>query len=222
MMHLNQSTMVKSDQGPGQACSFTLLVFWFLFACFQDFQAQKQVFYLHGRIVEIQGANAIEKTNGYGAYRYQDILDSLKSKGLQVHSEVRPATTEINAYAGKICAEIKDLIRQGVHPRDITVIGASKGAAIAMVCSELLQNPDIRFVWLAGCCGTVLKSYSGKILSIYEASDACQACPLPDRKTNPLISGFKELELHTGLRHGFLYTPRKEWLEPTLNWIFED
>jgi len=187
-----------------------------------DLKAQKHVFYLHGRIVEIQGANAEEKTNGYGPYRYQDILDSLSSKGLQVHSEVRPASTEIKTYADKICEQIKELIANGVRAQDITVIGASKGAAIAMVCSDLLQNRAIRFVWLAGCCGTVLNSCSGKILSIYEASDACQSCPLPDRKSNPLITMFKEIELHTGLRHGFLYTPRKEWLEPTLNWIFED
>jgi hypothetical protein len=182
--------------------------------------AQKHVFYLHGRIVELQGAKAIETTNGYGPYLYQAILDSLSARGLQVHSELRPANTEVADYAQKICLEIRRLLLAGVPARDITVIGASKGAAIAMACSALLKNPEIRYVWLAGCCGSEHIKYTGKILSIFEKSDSCGACQLPDEKESAAITEFKEIAINTGLHHGFFYTPRSEWLLPALEWIY--
>jgi hypothetical protein len=181
-----------------------------IFVCLlliQHVSAQKHVFYLHGRIIETQGAKAVDKENGYGEYRYQDILDSLKRKGLIVHSEVRPANTVVADYAEKISSEIRSLLKSGIAASEITVIGASKGAAIAIQCSANLKNKDMRFVFLAGCCGAKQINCSGKILSIFEASDACGSC--------------KELELKTGLRHGFFYRPRPEWLNPTLEWIFQ-
>jgi hypothetical protein len=198
--------------------SFLLLIFCFTL----QLSAQKHVFYLHGRITELQGANAIETTNGYGPYLYQAILDSLSGRGLRVHSELRPATTEVADYAQKICLEIRQLLLAGVPARDITLIGASKGAAIAMACSALLKNPEIRYVWLAGCCGSTDLNYSGKILSIYEKSDSCGACHLPNEKDSAAISEFRELALNTGLHHGFFYTPRNEWLTPALKWIFSN
>lgn len=185
-----------------------------------NLSAQKHVFYLHGRIVEIQGAEAFETSNGYGAYQYQAILDSLSSKGLIVHSELRPASTKIEDYALKISIQIKNLLAQGVAASDITVIGASKGAAIAMSCSAIIKNRDIRYVWLAGCCETLEQNYSGRILSIYESSDACGTCSIPNRTDKNLIAKFEEIQLNTGLRHGFIYGPRKEWLSPALAWIF--
>jgi hypothetical protein len=183
-------------------------------------QAQKKhVFYLHGRIIEVQGPNAVETANGYGPYRYQAILDTFVARGCIVHSEVRPATTTISDYAQHIATEIQQLLKSGVMPADITVIGASKGAAIAMTCSSLLKNKELRYVWLAGCCDATALPYSGKILSVFEASDACGSCnaAVSDRTW---VTEFKEVRLQTGLKHGFFYTPRAEWLGPTFEWIF--
>ena len=194
-----------------------LLLVFFAFSLCLSISAQKHVFYLHGRIVEIKGANAIETTNGYGAYKYNAIIDSLNAHHLIVHSEVRPATTQVNEYAQKITLQINDLINKGVAASDICIIGASKGASIALKIAELLNNPQVGYVLLAGCCSDEHITLSGRVLSIYESSDFCGSC-----KTTGTITinegVLKEIMLSTGLRHGFLYTPLKEWLNPALNW----
>ena len=39
------------------------------------------------------------------------------------------------------------------------------------------------------------------------------------RKNSPDVKVIKELRLDTGLGHGFLYKPIKQWLVPTKDWI---
>ena len=41
------------------------------------------IFYLHGKILEEQGANAVSRE--YGAYQYQAILDSFRANGFDVY-----------------------------------------------------------------------------------------------------------------------------------------
>src|SRR3954470_14067586 len=93
-----------------------------------SFSAQNFIFYLHGKIVENQGENAVDSVNGYGAFRYKDILDSLKQPGIQVISEVRPKNTDVKEYALKVTQQVNALLNKGADPARITVIGASKGA----------------------------------------------------------------------------------------------
>jgi len=197
------------------------LIFFGLTSRYQN--AQQHVFYLHGRIVEVQGANAVETTMGYGAYKYQAILDSLKKYQFEVLSEVRPSDTKVNKYAEKIVAQIKELLQQGVPAKHITVLGASKGALIAMFVSNYLKNSDINYIFLAACDDGTFENYPdlnfyGNILSIYENSDSNKSCQkFKDRSKG--IKHFKEIELSTGLKHGFLYQPYSEWLSPSIKWI---
>jgi len=187
--------------------------------------SQKYVFYLHGRIVEVQGPNAVDTINGYGAYRYFDIIDSLKKKGFNVISEVRKPNTDVKEYAKVVSKQIDSLLKQNIKPRNITVIGASKGAIIAMYVSTLLKNSDINYVFMGACYDNLYAEnkeimFCGNILSIYEKSDyeigrSCKK--LKDRSNS--ITNYKEIEINTGLRHGFIYRPIKEWMEPTSQWI---
>ncbi len=192
---------------------FVLLCF---IGCIQSI-AQIHVFYLHGRIIEVQGANAVETSNGYGAYKYNDIIDSLKAQHFIVHSEVRTGATDITEYAKKITVQISDLLKSGVAAKDICVIGASKGANIALKVAELTNNSQVRYVLLAACCDDQGENLSGHFLSIYEQSDNCGTCL---KHIVPATSDSKvsEIKLNTGLKHGFFYLPRKEWLEPSVNW----
>lgn len=183
--------------------------------------AQKYIFYLHGKIVENQGANAVDNTNGFGAYKYLDILDSLKQHRFFVLSEVRPKNTDVDQYALKIKIQIDSLIKTGADPKNITVIGASKGAAIAMRVSTLLKNKNINYVFMAGCYGEDAGekdlNFYGNVLSIYEKSDQAGGCKgIQSRSTG--LSNYKDLEINTGLRHGFLYRPIPEWLNPAVSW----
>ena len=186
--------------------------------------SQHYLFYLHGKIIEDQGANAVDTINGFGAYLYEDILDTFKKAGFTVMSEVRQKNTDPAEYAHKIVNQIDSLIKNGVNANDITVVGASKGAIISMLISSYLKNKDVNFVLLAGCINNILQSYPdiqfcGNILSIYEENDDIgRSCAGIKEKTRLTTPHYKEIELHTGLKHGFLYKPLPVWIEPAIKW----
>ncbi len=185
---------------------------------------QHYLFYLHGKIIEDQGVNAVDTVNGFGAYQYEDILNAFRKAGFIVKSEVRQKNADPLEYAHKIVNQIDSLIKSGVKPNDITVVGASKGAIISMFISSYLKNNDVNFVFLAGCNDDILKSFPeiqfcGNILSIYEKSDDIgHSCSKFEKTTALKISHYKEIELNTGLKHGFLYKPLPEWIEPAIKW----
>lgn len=182
--------------------------------------SQNYIFYLHGKIVENQGPEAIDKVNGYGEYRYYDILDSLKKNNTKVISEVRPKDTQVKIYAQKIKREIDSLLKIGVAPSKITVIGASKGSLIAMYVSAFVKNKSVNYVFMAACYTNETEpdiQFYGNILSIYEKSDMAGSC-LAYKTKSPGINQFKEIALGTGLKHGFIYRPISEWISPARDW----
>lgn len=182
------------------------------------------IFYLHGKIIEDEGPNA--ESDRYGRYEYEAILDALGSKGHRVISEARKSETNPWEYAKKIATEITELKRTGVHSEKITVVGASKGAAIAILISHLLGDPKINYVLLAICGPEMLEFWeaqdicvTGNILSIHEMSDelagSCEA--LAARCSTSVVS-YNEIALELDVGHGMVYRPHVEWVTPTLEW----
>lgn len=197
----------------------TLFVITF-FTGTQKIQSQTIIFYLHGRIVELQGRNAVDQTNGYGAYQYDAIIDSLKRANNSIYSEVRPPSTEIKSYAKKIAAQIDSLLKTGIPAKHITIVGASKGARIAMEISNVMKNKDLNFVFMAACYeedDVTEANWFGNILSIYESSDKASSCQNHQLHSQG-INHYKEIALQTGLKHGFIFKPMSEWLAPVLQW----
>ena len=183
---------------------------------------QTYVFYLHGGIVQDQGANAISPY--YGEYDYLGILNTLKQKGFHVISEVRPKDTQEKAYAKKLKSQIEVLLNYGIPEDQIIILGASLGAYIAMETSIILKNSEIRYVILGLCSDYALNYFSefkdslyGNFLSIYERSDSKGKCEslFQEKSTH---YNFKEIELNMGIDHAFLYKPYREWVEPFMKW----
>lgn len=176
------------------------------------------VFYLHGRIVEEQGENAVSPD--FGRYEYRAILEALAGGGSTVISELRPAGTAVAGYARKLAKQIRALLTAGVPATSITVIGASKGGAIALRVSQTLDAQGIGYVLLGSCSeGTPVSKLHGDVLSIYERSDRIGRSCQSSFAKSPRLGKRRELEIDTGLRHGFLYRPIGEWLQPTLAWL---
>ncbi len=179
----------------------------------------KYLFYLHGKIVEDQGVKAVSER--FGAYEYEKIVENFKQHGFVVISESRPKDTDIEKYAEKVAAQIRELLKSGVAAEKITVVGASKGSWIAMFVSTYLKNKDVNFVIIAGCGVNkeFLNSVNlyGNVLSIYEKSDVTGNCQAVFDDAEG-INKRKEVMLQTGLAHGFIYRPMKEWIAPAVDW----
>ena len=188
--------------------------------------AKQYMFYLHGKIIEDLGIPAISPD--FGEYEYGAILEKLSNYGFVVISEQRPKDTDAADYAGKIIAQITMLLDAGVLAKNITVLGASKGAAIAIYISHLLENDEVNFVIMAICHPDEVEYLKqnhiylhGNILSIYDAGDefAGSCRELFSMSEGKGISKQDEIILDIGLGHGMLYKPLDEWIAPVVQWL---
>jgi len=185
--------------------------------------SEKYLFYLHGAIVQQQGANAVSEE--YGPYEYQKILDTLAGYGFHVISEVRPKATKVEEYAKKVSLQIDTLLKAGVEPENIIMVGASMGAFITIETAHKVHNDRVKYAVLGLCAPSALDYYQkytdelcGNFLSIFEQSDTRHSCSGILSNTN-CKTGFKEIELHMDNGHGFLFKPYPEWVLPLVEWI---
>ena len=191
---------------------------------------KRYMFYLHGKIVEDQGIPAVSPE--FGEYQYEEILRTLGSYGFEIISEQRPKNANAGDYAQRTAGQVTELIRAGVPPGAITVVGASKGAAIAAVVSDLVGNSEVNYVLLGTCHPTLVEAWvqegltlSGNILAIYDVADdefsgSCEE--LFRRAEGKGLNHHNELVLQVGTGHGILYQPLPEWVLPTVGWANQE
>ena len=179
----------------------------------------RYLFYVSGYIVA--EGNTRPTSPRYGVYEYQEILDSFKQRGFVVISEARKQSREIEPYAAKVAAQVKQLLKAGVPAQNITVVGASQGSWIAMLVSTYTANRDVNFVFLSACTAEAdilkLVDLHGNVLFISERTDLAGSCQR-FRDDARGIRDYKAIEINTGLKHGYLYRPLKEWVEPAIEW----
>lgn len=197
-----------------------LLSILLLYTC-QAADAQKYVFFLHNMFLELKPLG--EKHPEYGRVEYNEVLAAYRKRGFTVLSEIRPQGTDGKEYAKKIARQADSLVKAGVPPSHITVVGTSKGGYIAMQVSSMLHNSSVNYVFIGCCYKSMLAedpslNVCGNILSIYEESDNTETCNTIKEASKCNIPHYKELLLHTGMKHGFLYKANKEWLEPSMKW----
>lgn len=180
------------------------------------------IFFLHNRFLEEHALN--DSHPEFGRTEYNEILAAFENSGLKVISEKRNGNVNALEYAIGIVSKIDSLISIGTEPEKITVVGTSKGGYIAQYVSTLANNPKLNFVFVASFRNSDLESipeinYCGNILTVYEKTDPFGVSALERIENSTCnIKYFKEVELNTGLGHGFLFKPLQEWIEPTIKW----
>jgi len=183
----------------------------------------KYVFYSHGFIVE--GTNPTPKHPKFGIYQFPDIKEALAASDFNLIAYHRPAKTNPQKFAIKLADDVRKLIAGGVDASQITLLGFSRGGAITAFASSNLSMEKLNTIMMASCGGWIKNrpevKLAGNVLSIYETSDSFGTCKtLIDRSEK--VKSFKEIAITTGKQHGAFFTPRKEWLEPVLEWINSD
>ena len=202
----------------------TLIISIIQFGCALKYSEQdksKHIFYIHGRIMEIQGRNAYSED--FGKYEFDSIISAIKVEKSVVHYEIRNKNVDPKEYAILVSKQIDSLINNGVKPIDITVVGASKGAIIASHISSLNTKP-INYILLAGNNEYQETNndwkFHGQILCIYDLSDGIAGKNYSYWKNRKnFTTKFEQLEIQTNLGHGFLYKPLSVWTEPARKWI---
>jgi hypothetical protein len=187
---------------------------------------QRYIFFLHNGFIEQNDLSVAHPE--YGKAAYNEILASYRKDNFIVFSEIRSKDTDVHKYAKKVIKQIKELLKKGVAPGKITVIGTSKGGYIAQYISTYLANPEVNFVFI-GCFRDVDIeewpdiNFCGNILTIYEESDVLGVSAIKRKEISKLkVNHFKEIELHTNLKHGFLYKASDGWIAPSKKWANGD
>jgi hypothetical protein len=183
---------------------------------------KRYLFYLHGAILEGTKGHAVSPK--FGVYEYDKILEAFRREGFTVISEVRRKGTVSEKYAAKVASQVGELLKAGVPPQRITIVGASRGGSIALIASSLIRNRDVNFVILASCAESryfknLRPDLYGNVLSIYDRDDDTGAgsCNRFVAQSSGM-NRHQEIVLTTGLGHGIVYHPVKEWLDPVFNW----
>lgn len=188
------------------------------------------IFYLHGGIIQMEGIDAVSPY--FGRYEYTKILQALANAGYIVISERRPKDSKTPDYAKIVAGCVSTLLDAGTPPENITIVGASMGAGIAIDASIQIGNDKIKYCLLGICKQSswdyYLRHYTkdeiqlrGKFLSIYEISDESKSCDA-FIGNQPTVASYEEIALDMGISHGFLYKPYDEWLFPLFDWINRD
>lgn len=187
--------------------------------------AQQYLFFLHNMFLELEGEEGVHPE--YGKAEYSAIKQKFSNAGFVVISELRKRGTDAHEYAEKVSKQVDSLLKKGVKAKDITILGTSKGSYIAMCVSGLQKNKQLNFVFI-GCCGEDMLvndrlRFYGNVLSIYEETDSLgRSCNAQRKQAGGKVVRYKEIELHTGKKHGFLYKPLDEWIEPAVKWAKQD
>jgi dienelactone hydrolase len=181
------------------------------------------LFYFHGRIIELQGPEAISPD--FGRYEYRQILEALAGRGFTVISALRKGGDE-DAAVARVVEQVRALLAARVPVENITVTGFSKGGHLAIAVAGTLQEARVSFVTMAGCSSgdwaeTWAPKVRGRVLSLFDEADRFQpSCtPLFAKAT---LSEKREIVLHKGLDHGLFYAPRSEWLDPLTLWALHE
>jgi len=184
--------------------------------------SSRYIVYLHGRIIEDEGLRPTHPR--FGVYEYQDILDTFDAAGFTVVAPVRPPGADPSEHARVTADEVRRLLDIGVPAEHITVVGFSKGGAIAVLTAAELGNPHVNFVFIACCSHRITSSVAaagghltGRMLSIYEASDAVGSCSSLFERAAP-DSSVAEVEVEIGGGHGAFYRPHPDWVGPVTRW----
>ena len=202
-----------------------LLSFYLTICCGQNKTNSDKlnyIFFLHNKFIE-ENDSEIEHTE-YGKAEYYEIIKSFEKDDFIVLSEKRKKNTDAKSYAKKIVSQIDSLLKIGVKPNHISIVGTSKGGYIAQYVSTIIANPNLNFVFIGCFQESDIENYPeinfcGNILTIYEKSDFYGVSAIKRKMTSKLkITKFEEIELNTNLKHGFLFKPLKEWIEPCKMW----
>ncbi|MEO1207848.1 MAG: alpha/beta hydrolase [Pseudomonadota bacterium] len=182
----------------------------------------RYIIYVHGRIIETEGPEAVSER--FGPYDFRGITEALSSHGHVVVAELRePGGLE---YVDTIVDQVRTLRGAGVPSANITVVGFSKGGYMTLRAARELQDPEVNYAILAGCIAETIAGdqlsadgLDGRLLSMADSVDDLGFPCTPFFERNKQLSSPISIVFHEGTGHGLFYAADPVWLTPLMDWI---
>jgi hypothetical protein len=181
----------------------------------------RYLLYFHGRIIEVQGPEAVSPD--FGRYEYRRILQTFADRGFTVVAEVRDEGAGAE-FVESAARQVRGLLDAGVPNDHVTVMGFSKGGFLALGVSAAVASDDVSYVVLAGCGSSpewvarMGPRLRGRFLSLFDRSDRFSPSCEPVFAAAGQVRRKEEQVLDTGLDHGLFYRPRPEWVDRVVQW----
>jgi len=181
---------------------------------------EKYVFYSHGLIVE--GTNPTPTNPRWGIYDFPKVKAALASERYNLIAYHREKKTKPREFARKLAADVNLLIKRGVKPENISLVGFSRGGEITILASSYIKSTAINIVLLA-TCSHFMKGHPeftvvGNFHSIYETTDGNGSCQFLIEQSDK-VKTMQEIAISTGEEHGAFYRPLAEWVVPVKAWL---
>ena len=186
--------------------------------------AARYLFYLHGRIIEVQGPEAVSPD--FGRYDYHGILTTFADEGFTVVAEIREDGAG-REFVQATARQVRALLEAGVPADRIAVVGFSKGGHMALGISAAVGSDGVRYAILAGCSpgpdrvARVGPGLRGRFLSLLDRSDRFTPSCAPLFAAAANVRDKDEHVFDTGLDHGLFYRPRPDWVDRVVQWARE-
>lgn len=194
-------------------------------------KAARYLIYVHGSGIDRSGVDRAKENFRGNSQAFAD-------RGFTVVAEIRPRGTirrvpeDLDAYAKKIADQVTKLLAAQVPAGSITVVGYSRGGAIALMVSGFVGNPDVHYAILAGCVseGGAFKQFAPMLMSDYAPKLKGRFFSLVDESDPDFAScasyfarasekpTYNETILRTGKGHDLFCEPLDVWVRPVAEW----
>jgi hypothetical protein len=184
---------------------------------------ERYVIFSHGLIAEGEDPKPISPK--YGVYDFPAIKQALfMGGGFNLIAVQRKKGIEFDNHVSQLESSVRQLLKAGVKPSRITLVGFSRGGQLTAVASDHLASQGINTAILAICTDGDFADdsgpplvFGGNFLSIYETSDELGSCATLAGRSH--LTSFQEVAISTGHAHGAFFEPRAAWIRPLKAWI---
>tara|TARA_B100000809_G_scaffold155161_1_gene152460 strand:- start:1196 stop:1453 length:258 start_codon:yes stop_codon:yes gene_type:complete len=84
-------------------------------------------------------------------YEFPKVKAALTSEHYNLIAYHRARNTKPRAFAKKLASDVNLLIKKGVKPENISLVGFSRGGEITILASSYINSSTINIVLLATC-----------------------------------------------------------------------
>lgn len=176
---------------------------------------KKYVIFMHG--------NNVYKTSDAGTAEREKnrmIAEQIAALGYSVILDQRDYGVKVYDHSLMVAKRIKQMIADGVPASHITVMGFSSGSNGAFYIAATLLNPELGYVYLAGCHQRISGFPRGEMLALYERRDGQEfgSCESQVAKVSSGVK-YEEKMYDTGTGHKFFTAYDELWGADLKAWL---
>lgn len=141
--------------------------------------------------------------------------------GFNVEPIPRNGRSDVD-YSRRVANHVRLMMRQGVRPDAITVVGVGPTSSVATLASAQVMHRRVNYALLGQCNSLIKAQYrfrmSGRVLGVRDAADPASHSCRPLWQESAKVGDRRDLVLRTPHGAALFDRPNAEWMEPVADW----